>query len=64
MNRSDYSRTAGHPPLNCVPLRAGYNPNATPTQDVAGFGRDARRMPSPKQQDWQVERFIQSVNEV
>lgn len=32
--------TAGHPPKDTVPLRSTYNPNATPTKDVPGYGGD------------------------
>lgn len=39
IDRTQYQRTAGHPPAG-VPLRSGYNPDATVTRDVPGFGGD------------------------
>lgn len=61
--RSHFQRTAGHPPAG-VPLRTDYNPDATPTPHVPGYGGDVRRVPTKRQQDWQVERLIQSLNQL
>lgn len=48
-DRSQWWRTAGHPPANQhVPVSSGYNPEATVTPEVPGFGGDLRRVTKEK----------------